>query len=206
LIQHRHGINYFVFFVVLCYKYKVKENGFLESGQCPLFLLKKMETPAGKQQDPVLTQVSSLVDGILRSEGMELVDVLFRREPLGWILRIFIDKPGGVTIADCSAISQQASDLLDVKDIIHHPYRLEVSSPGINRPLKKETDFERFIGEYITVKTTCLIENRKTFRGKLTGYHDGSVCMEVEGKQLTIPYGMIEKANVDFPFNKPRKQ
>ncbi len=165
-----------------------------------------MKISDGEQQDPVLTQVSSLIDGILRSEGMELVDVLFRREPLGWILRIFIDKPGGVTIADCSAISQQAGDLLDVKDIIHRPYRLEVSSPGVNRPLKKEADFERFIGEYITVKTICLIENRKTFRGKLTGYHDGFVCMEVEGKPLTISYAMIDKANIDFQFNKSRKQ
>jgi ribosome maturation factor RimP len=161
-----------------------------------------MDAHAGGTPDPVVTVVSSLAEDILRSEGMELVDVQFRRESHGLMLRIFIDKPGGVTIDDCSSISQQLGDVLDVKDVIHYPYRMEVSSPGLTRPLKKEKDFERFIGEYIALKTKCLIENRKTFRGMLVGYCDGAVRMEVENKQYTIPFEMIENAHLEFRFKK----
>jgi len=87
-----------------------------------------------------------------------------------------------------------------VKDIIHHPYTLEVSSPGVRRPLKKESDYKRYIGECVTIKTSCLIDNRKTFKGKLTGYQQDTVLVEVEGKEYTIPCGVIEKANLDIPL------
>ena len=101
---------------------------------------------------------------------------------------------------DCSFISRQLSDLLDVKNIIHHPYNLEVSSPGLNRPLRKEADFKRHIGERVTIKTSCLIDNRRTFKGKLAGYGDGTVCVEVEGKEYILSVDVIEKAHLDIPL------
>jgi len=153
-----------------------------------------------ENQDAVIQEISHLVETLLKHEQMELVEVQFRRESLGWVLRVLIDKSDGVTIDDCSTISRQVSDLLDVKDIIHHPYTLEVSSPGVRRPLKKESDYKRYIGECVTIKTSCLIDNRKTFKGKLTGYQHDTVLVEVEGKEYTIPCGVIEKANLDIPL------
>ena len=153
-----------------------------------------------ENQDSVIQEISHLVETLLKHEQMELVEVQFRRESLGWVLRVLIDKSDGVTVDDCSTISRQVSDLLDVKDIIHHPYTLEVSSPGVRRPLKKESDYKRHIGECVTIKTSCLIDNRKTFKGKLTGYQQDTVLVEVEGKEYTIPCGVIEKANLDIPL------
>jgi ribosome maturation factor RimP len=163
-----------------------------------------MSSTAGDHNEPVISLVSALAEDILRSEGMELVDVQYRRESRGMVLRIFIDKPGGITLDDCRAISQQISDHLDVNDVIHYPYNLEVSSPGLNRLLKKESDFERFAGNVITLKTACLIDNKKTFRGRLIGFRDGSVRMEVEGKPVTIPYARVEKAHLEFQFDKQK--
>ena len=151
-------------------------------------------------QDALLNEISHLAETILQSEGMELVDVTFRREAQGWVLRVLIDKPGGVVIDDCGFISRQLSDLLDVKDILHYPYHLEVSSPGINRPLKREADFSRFDGERIVLKTSALIDDRKTFKGKLTGFQDGRVCMDVDGNPIAIPYNLVEKANLEYRF------
>ena len=147
----------------------------------------------------LIKEISRLAEDLLRHEQMELVDVQYRRESPGWVLRVLIDKPGAVTIDDCSTISRELSDLLDVKDLIHHPYTLEVSSPGIRRPLKKETDYLRHLGESVTIKTSCMIYNRKTFRGKLIDYRQDTAIMEVEGRQYTIPCGVIEKAHLDFP-------
>jgi ribosome maturation factor RimP len=157
-------------------------------------------------QDALLKEISHLAETILDSEGMELVDVTFRREAQGWVLRVLIDKPGGVVIDDCGYISHQLSDLLDVKDILHYPYHLEVSSPGINRPLKREADFRRFIGERIVLKTAALIDNRKTFKGKLTGYQDGMVYMDDEGSPVAIPYNLVEKANLEYRFGTQGKR
>jgi ribosome maturation factor RimP len=153
-----------------------------------------------ENQDPVIQEIWRLAEALLQHEQMELVDVQFRRESTGWVLRLLIDKTGGVLLDDCSFISRQLSDLLDVKNIIHHPYNLEVSSPGLNRPLRKEADFKRHIGERVTIKTSYLIDNRRTFKGKLAGYGDGNVCVEVEGKEYILSVDVIEKANLDIPL------
>jgi len=153
-----------------------------------------------ENQDPVIQEIRQLAEALLQHEQMELVDVQFRRESTGWVLRLLIDKPGGVMLDDCSFISRQLSDLLDVKNIIHHPYNLEVSSPGVNRPLKKESDYKRHIGECVTIKTRCLIDNRRIFKGKLAGFRDGDVCVVVEGKDYSISVDVIEKANLDIPL------
>lgn len=165
-----------------------------------------MEPKPGEYPDALINEISRLVEEILHGEHMELVDVAYRRESHGWVLRIFIDKPGGISIDDCTAVSHQVSDLLDVKNLIHYPHHLEVSSPGLNRPLKKEADFKRFIGEVIFVRTRSLIENRKTFRGKLAGFQDGTIVMDVDGTQFTIPCGIVEKAHLEFAFKKQQSR
>ncbi|MBW1671652.1 MAG: ribosome maturation factor RimP, partial [Deltaproteobacteria bacterium] len=99
-----------------------------------------------KNKEQQIEVVRALVEPVVVYAGMELIDVEYGREPSGVILRLTIDKPGGVTIDDCSDISRLAGDLLDAKDSVPGSYNMEVSSPGINRPLKKKDDFERFAG------------------------------------------------------------
>jgi len=162
-----------------------------------------METDTKKPADEMLSEVKNLIEDIVEREGIELVDVVFRREPNGWVLRVFIDKPGGVSLDDCRFVSRQLSDILDVKDIIPHAYRLELTSPGVNRPLVKKSHFMGVIGGQVKIKTRSPIENRRNFKGTLIDYKEGSVCLEVDGKEHIIPHDNIEKANLEYEFKRP---
>ncbi len=135
---------------------------------------------------------------LLLAEGMELVDITYRHEQGRWILALFIDKEGGVTIDDCVAISREFGDILDIKDILPGPYSLEVSSPGLDRPLKGVEDFNRFKDRKIRVKTGPLVAGRKHFQGVLLGYQNGIVRVEVDDKVYDIPYEYIAKARLDI--------
>ncbi|MFN3505196.1 MAG: ribosome maturation factor RimP [Caldimicrobium sp.] len=132
---------------------------------------------------------------ILR-KGMELVDLEWRRERSGWVLRIYIDKPGGVTIGDCARISEIISNLLDKENLIHHSYNLEVSSPGIERPLKKREHFERFKGEKAKITLKETMHGRKNLTGIIIGVEENILKFEVEGKVWDIDLNNIKKANL----------
>ncbi|MDL1969522.1 MAG: ribosome maturation factor RimP [Candidatus Desulfofervidaceae bacterium] len=146
----------------------------------------------------VIEIVEKLARPILESEGLELVDVEFQRETQGWVLRVYIDKEGGVSLDDCTGVSQQLSAALDVEDPIDTAYTLEVSSPGLTRPLKKARDYERYKGQLVQIKTYRSVEGRKVFKGKLIGLEDDVVKIEIEGKVWEIPLKDIAKANLDF--------
>lgn len=150
--------------------------------------------------EEIINRVNQIVLPILESEGMELVDIEYRRESNGWVLRIYIDKEGGVTISDCSLISHQIERVLDIEDFIDNPYNLEVSSPGLTRPLKSEKDFKRYRGRMIKLKTIQPIENRKNFRGRLIGFSDNQIEMNVDGKVIRFPLKDVAKANLDIDF------
>lgn len=149
-------------------------------------------------------RVRQLAEGLVAGEGCELVDVEFTRDPGGWILRVFIDKPGGkVGLDECSAVSNALDPALDVEDFIPHEYSLEVSSPGLNRPLRKPEHFKRAVGQKVKVKTFGPIGEppRKNFTGVLTGAEAEQVVVEVEGAgAFTIPMRDIAKANLEFEF------
>jgi ribosome maturation factor RimP len=151
-------------------------------------------------EDTVLGEVEGIVTGIVEHEGMELVDIAYQREPTGWVLRVYIDKPGGVTVDDCSFISGQLGDTLDVKDVFLYPYKMEVSSPGFNRPLKKEKDFKRFTGETISITTRAPIDNRKNFKGKLIDFREGSIFIDIDGEIFSVPHAAVRKANLEYDF------
>jgi len=150
--------------------------------------------------EKVVGIVEGLVTPILESEGLELVDIEFQRETRGWVLRIYIDKEGGVTLNDCTVVSQQLSAILDVEDPIDTPYTLEVSSPGLTRPLKKIKDYERYKGRLVRIKTYQKIEGQKEFKGKLLGLEEDIVSLEIEGKIMSIPLKDIAKANLEYEF------
>lgn len=136
--------------------------------------------------------VKDLAERILSSENMELVDLEFRQEGRRWVLRLFIDREGGVTLDDCANVSRQLSVALDVEDIINRQYLLEVSSPGINRPLTKDADFIKFAGKRVKIRTLEPIDGQRNFAGLLSGFKDGVVTLIVEGNKTS----RIERANI----------
>ncbi len=136
-------------------------------------------------------------------EGLsyELVDLEWKHEGGGWILRLFVDGPGGISHEDCARVSRAVSAELDVADPIHVPYNLEVSSPGLNRPLRGERDFARFAGKEARIRTRHPVgENRRNFRGRLVGASEGKVQIEVDGQRFDIPVDDVEKANLEPEF------
>jgi len=145
----------------------------------------------------VTERARAIASPLLQELGLELVDVEFRREAGGWILRVYLDKRGGVTLQDCQRVSEELSDLLDVEDLVGHPYSLEVSSPGLDRPLGREADFLRFVGERVRVTTSQAIEGQRRFLGTLKGYEGGRVVLEREdGSMVLIPHSLISKARL----------
>jgi ribosome maturation factor RimP len=147
--------------------------------------------------DAVVERVREIALPLLAEGELELVDVEFRREAGGWILRLYVDKRGGVTLGDCQRVSEELSDLLDVEDLVDHPYSLEVSSPGLNRPLAREVDFLRFAGQRAAVTTVQAIAGQRRFLGVLRGFEGGAVLLEREdGVIVSIPHWLIAKARL----------
>lgn len=145
-------------------------------------------------------RVKTLIDPILFEQGLELVEMEYRRESRGWVLRIYIDKEGGVTLDDCTRVSQEVGRLLDVEDFITNPYILEVSSPGLTRPLKTERDFRKVKHQWVRVRTFEPIMERREFKGKLLEVSDQGIEIEMEGKRIPIPFSKIGKANLEIDF------
>ena len=145
---------------------------------------------------PVTQSVTELIESGLLADGLELVDVEFKKEGKNWILRIYIDREGGVTLSDCQKVSRLAGDLIEVEEVIEPVYTLEVSSPGLNRVLKKEKDFLKYSGKKVYVQCHAPMDGRKKFTGILTGFIDQSIHLEVDGQHYTIPLNLVAKANL----------
>ncbi|HHY20663.1 MAG TPA: ribosome maturation factor RimP [Bacilli bacterium] len=145
-----------------------------------------------------------LVEPILADLQLELVDIEFKKEGRNWFLRVFIDSDRGVDIEDCGIVSEQLSKKLDELDPIEQAYFLEVSSPGAERPLKKEADFKRSIGKHVNVSTYETIDGDKVFEGKLLDFTGSELTIEMKVKTRTvtvsIPYDKIAKARLAVVF------
>ena len=149
-------------------------------------------------------EIRQLIEPLLESENMEMIDVECLKMKSRWLVRIYIDKIGGVTIDDCSEISNQAGDILDVHNIPPGPYTLEVSSPGLDRPLTRDKDFIKYLGHKVNIKVDEKIEGSRNFRGKLVDYLDENggktLIVDVSGKIYRIPRDLIAKANLEYEF------
>jgi ribosome maturation factor RimP len=154
--------------------------------------------------EPVAEQARRLLEPIIGREGYELVEVEWAREGPAWVLRIFVDRPGGVTIEHCQELSRTLGPVLDVEDFLSAPYNLEVSSPGLDRPLRKPADFDRFAGRRAHVKTFGPIASasgpRKNWTGTLKGFREGAVEIEVDGILHRVPHDKIAKAHLEYDF------
>lgn len=150
------------------------------------------------RNEEIIRKVTEIVAPILRDGQIELVDIEFHPTGRRWILRLFIDKEGGVGLEDCEHTSREIDRLLDVEDVIDHPYVLEVSSPGLTRSLKRKEDFDRAIGRKCRVITKSLIEGKTEFRGELVISTEEEVQVKDELRVYSIPVCAIKKANLEF--------
>ncbi|MCG8402382.1 MAG: ribosome maturation factor RimP [Firmicutes bacterium] len=148
----------------------------------------------------VLSAVEEMATPVLDEMGIELVDIVYIKEGGGWFLRIFIDKPGGVGLEDCRRISERIDPLLDEHNPIPHSYTLEVSSPGLERPLKKPAHYERFTGSKIRLNTFVPVEGRRKFKGVLVASDNHSVTLDTEGNRVVIPMEQVASARLAAEF------
>src|ERR1700752_3343376 len=149
-------------------------------------------------QGSVAERVRHLAEQTAIDHGLELVHAEVAGPEGHPIVRVFIDKPGGVTHDDCSDVSHHLSTVLDVQDFIHSAYTLEVSSPGIERGLYKPADYERFAGHLAKIKTRSAIKNQRNFRGRIVGLAESEVILEDKTSgQVRIPFAEIAKANLE---------
>jgi ribosome maturation factor RimP len=167
--------------------------------------------------DETFDRLRAAVDRVARSHGLELFDVQWRREPIGWVLRVIIDRPEGaaavaaggagtegVGVEDCQVVSQDLGALLDVEDDLgpsaERGYTLEVSSPGLDRPLRGEADYRRFTGRLAKIVTKEPVEGQSHFAGRLSGIEDGVVLVTQGRRVHRVPLTLISRANLDVEF------
>ena len=144
-----------------------------------------------------MSDIWSLIEPVVEGMGYEVVDIDFRPHPTDGLLRIFIDKPGGIQLEDCEAVSKQVSGVLDVEDPIPGQFNLEVSSPGLERPLRKQQDFVRFAGEKVKIKLSVpTLEGQRNFTGKLMGMQDNEVILQADNETHYFPLDSIDKAHI----------
>jgi len=153
--------------------------------------------------DETVQRVWQLAAPLADREGMEIVDIEFRRESgrAGRVLRLFLDKSGGANVHDMSRVSRALSDALDAEDAIEGAYTLEVSSPGINRPLRRPEHFARFVGKRIRVRTRDMINGRRSFLGILGAVVEDKILLAQDGTEFQIPFSMIEKSNYEHDWS-----
>jgi ribosome maturation factor RimP len=159
----------------------------------------------GIGEQSIAEQARRLLEPVLERDGYELVEVEWARLAGRWTLRVFIDKTGGVGIDDCQAVSRTVEPILDVADFIEPAYDLEVSSPGLDRPLRKPKDFDRYAGQRVHVKAYGPVPGtapgspaRKHWTGVLKGFRDGAVELDVDGVLHRVPHDQIAKANLEY--------
>ena len=143
-----------------------------------------------------------LFEPVVVSMGYELIEIEYHPNPNYGVLRLYIDKDSGVEVDDCSAVSRQISAILDVEDPVPGKFNLEVSSPGMDRPLRRLEDFQRFIGQEAKIKTGIPFEGQRNFKGYLSGVEDDLVIIKCESKEVRLPITAIDKARLVPDFDK----
>ena len=167
-------------------------------GSCPLFLF---------VAEP-LEQIRRIAERVARSYGLEIWDIVSRREPTGQIVRVFIDRPGpaataeeSVSIEDCEQVSREIATILDVEDPLPFAYTLEVSSPGLDRPLRGEQDYRRFAGRLAKIVVSEAVDNQTAFEGRLRGVEERTVLLEgPRGRMHRLPLQLITRARLEVEF------
>ena len=153
-----------------------------------------------ENNDIVIIKATKLIEPLLDDMGFDLVDIEYLSGRSKWILRIYVDKEGGITLDDCARVSREIGDLIDVKDIFQHKYVLEVSSPGINRRLRREKHFLQAVGSRVKVKMIVPVDRRRNFNGYLRDVQGGTLCLEMGNDLVRLSLENVEKANLVYEF------
>ncbi len=149
--------------------------------------------------EEIACRAREIAEPLCEELGVEVVDVEYTMERGGWVLRLYIDRPGGVTLDDCARVSRELGTLLDVEDIVPQSYSLEVSSPGLDRPLKREKDFLKVVGKKVRIRTIEPIDGRKNFKVVVDAVEKGTVVVRDSGGHVwKIPLDNIEKARCEI--------
>jgi len=167
------------------------------------FFIAPEDSQGFMNREEITAKVEEIADRVASSEGIEIVDVQMLGGGGTRLLRIFIDKPEGVSHADCELISHQVGTILDVEDVIPGSggYTLEVSSPGVERKLSKPREFERFVGQKVKIGLRQPVENQRHWVGTLTGFAEGIITLEAApGRVVQFPLEQVEKANLKFEW------
>ena len=147
--------------------------------------------------EKMLEKVDKVVAPLIAPLGVELIEREFGSQHGQFVLRLYIDRPeGGITIDDCERVSKTIENPLESADIIPRRYTLEVSSPGVDRPLRRPQDFERFIGSRVVIKMKEQVEGSRNFTGLIKGYKEGIILLSVDGQDCSIPLKLLSKAHV----------
>jgi ribosome maturation factor RimP len=153
----------------------------------------------------VIEAVNAVAERVTGSRGFELVDVEAKRDRDGFVVRLYVDKEGGVSLDDLQTVSEEVSAILDAEDPIESPYTLEVSSPGLDRPLKREDDYRRFVGRLARLSSYEPVDGRRHWAGRLMGLEDGVVAVRLEaegGAECRIPLAKVAHARLEVEFPK----
>ncbi len=150
--------------------------------------------------EAIINRVSNITTPILDGMGIELVEIVCQRAKRRWLLRIFIDKEGGVTIDDCEQVSREVGAILDVEDIIPASYILEVSSPGLDRALKKAKDYKRYMGRLVRITTGIPVEQQRFFVGRITAVEGDEIIIDTGKQTIKIPFNIIKRGNLEVEF------
>ncbi|MBI3299528.1 MAG: ribosome maturation factor RimP [Elusimicrobia bacterium] len=144
-----------------------------------------------------LDAIEKDLETLLAQDAVELVDLRYLNEGGRWTLRAYVDKAGGVTLDDCEAVSHRVSAFLDASDVMTHSYVLEVSSPGLDRVIKKDKDFERFASQRVQVRLRTPVDGRRRHSGLLKGLEAGQVLIEAEAGLVRVDRAVVEEARLD---------
>ena len=166
----------------------------------PLILVVEERMARMTRRETYESRTEALLKPLVDAHGFELVDVVYVKEAGNWYLRAYIDKPGGIAVDDCEVISRALSDKLDEEDFIDESYILEVSSPGLGRPLKKDKDFARSIGKEIEVRTFRAIDRQKEFTGILKEFDKDSFTIVIEENEMTFQRAETALVRLAFDF------
>jgi ribosome maturation factor RimP len=152
--------------------------------------------------DATVARIWELAAPLAETQGLEIIDIELRREGsrTGRVLRLYLDKEGGPNMDNLSQVSRELSALLDIHDVVEGAYTLEVSSPGINRPLKRPDHFRPFIGKQVRVRTRDLVQGRRSFLGMLLDVMNDKIAVNQDGARVEIPFAVIEKSNYEHDW------
>jgi len=151
-----------------------------------------------KEQE-LIEKVEKIATPVVEGEGLSIYDIEFKREPEGWVLRIFLFKEGeGVSIDDCVKVSRQLNVLLDVEDLITHPYNLEVSSPGLTRTLKKLSHYKKSLNSLAKIKTKEPVDGEKVFKGLIAKVDGDIITIKTDKKDVSIAFDNIINAKLEL--------